>query len=487
MHVFALLYRSAIPPLLALTLIAPVAGLYAPQAVAADLLAGATLDIVAAPVQVGSSQTGPFVDGVSGQLLGAGDVVRTGPGGVALLTFFDGSESQLASDSQLQVQRADYNPAPRIVLFQSAGVTINRVIPLPPGGSFETDTPTAIGLVRGTSYLVNVSAPTSAAAQPRSMIDATDDQLASTATASDDQLASTATTSDDQLASTATAGDDQVASTLTVSDDQGATRVAGSDDQVASRIAASDAQVASGVVPAEKPDVLSSIVLLTDRDGHVGHVQFNATALTAIESSPTATSRVELLHAGDVGATVGGTAVASQLLPADLLSLERAAADLHDVGLARQAASKAKRIADELAPRFASPGDGQNPTGRAESSAVLSTPAAVVQPPRADPATQRLTDGTAANQPASPASQPAATASQSAAVANQQVAATSQSAVAASQPAAATSQVAAVAPLPSRATVQPAASTAPTQITTSVSVSAAVPSGTTSGTGKSSK
>jgi hypothetical protein len=158
MHVFALLYRSVIPPLLALTLIAPVAGLYAPQAVAADLVAGATLDVVAAPVQVGSSQAGPFVDGVSGQLLGAGDVVRTGPGGVALLTFFDGSESQLASDSQLQVQRADYNPAPQIVLFQSAGVTINRVIPLPPGGSFETDTPTAIGLVRGTSYLVNVSA-----------------------------------------------------------------------------------------------------------------------------------------------------------------------------------------------------------------------------------------------------------------------------------------------------------------------------------------
>jgi hypothetical protein len=462
MHVFALLYRSVIPSLLALTLITPVFGLYAPQAVAADLVAGATLDIMAAPVQVSSSQAGPFVDAVSGQLLLAGDVVRTGPGGVALLTFFDGSESQLASDSQLQVQRADYNPAPRIVLFQSAGVSINRVIPLPPGGSFETDTPTAIGLVRGTSYLVNVSAPTSAATPPRSMVAASDDQVASTASASDDQGASTptATASEDQVASTASASDDQGASTPTAT---------AADDQGASAVAAAQDQGASGLPGADKPDVLSSIVLLTDRDGHVGHVQFNATAIAAIESSATATTRVELLHAGDVGATVGTTALAAHLLPADLWLLEVAAADLHDVSLARRAATSAKRIADELAPTLASPGDGLNPTGRAESSAVLSTPAAVVQLPAA-----------VTNQPVAVANLPAAAASQAAAVTNQPVAV-------ANVPGAAASQAAAIASVPSRPAV-----TAPTQTTSSVktttaSVSVAVQSATISGTAKSPK
>jgi hypothetical protein len=312
MHLFVLLYRSLVPSLLALTLLAPVVGRYAPAAAAADLVLGATLGIVAAPVQVSSSQAGPFADAVSGQLVGAGDVVRTGPGGVALLTFFDGSESQLAPDSQLQVQRADYDPAPRIVLFQSAGVTINRVIPLPPGGSFETDTPTAIGLVRGTSYLVNVSAPVAGAS-----------------------------------AADAPASDDEVASTVTASDDQ----------------------VPGGSLPAAKPDVLSSIVLLTDRDGHVGHVQFSA----AVEASATATTRLELLQAGDVGTTSGRTAAASHLVPADLWSLERAAADLHDVGLARGAASNMRRVAASTA-ALANPPTSDAPVAKPDAPRPSASP-----------------------------------------------------------------------------------------------------------------
>jgi hypothetical protein len=286
------------------------------------------------------------------------------------------------------------------------------------------------------------------------------------------------------------ASEDQVASTASASDDQGASTPTASDDQGASAVAAAQDQGASGLPPADKPDVLSSIVLLTDRDGHVGHVQFNATAIAALESSATATSRVELLHAGDVGATVGTTALAAHLLPADLWLLEVAAADLHDLGLARQAATSAKRIADELAPTLASPGDGLNPTGRAESSAVLSTPAAVVQLPAA-----------VTNQPGAVANLPAAAASQAAAVTNQPVAVanvpgaaashaaavTNQPGAAASPPAATASPPAAVASVPSRPAV-----TAPTQTTSSVktttaSVSVTVQSATSSGTAKSPK
>jgi hypothetical protein len=91
-----------------------------------------------------------------------------------VLTFFDGSESQLATDSELQVERADYDSGPNILLNQMAGVTTNRVIPLPAGGSFETDTPTAIGLVRGTSYVVSVAPADSAAATVSSIALLTD-------------------------------------------------------------------------------------------------------------------------------------------------------------------------------------------------------------------------------------------------------------------------------------------------------------------------
>jgi hypothetical protein len=148
--------------------------------------------------------------------------------------------------------------------------------------------------------------------------------------------------------------------------------------------------------------VLSSMVLLTDRDGHVGHIQFSAAA----EASATATNRLELLQAGDVGATSGRTVAASHLLAADLWSLEQAAADLHDVGLARRAAINARRVAGELAPSVGGPADGHNETGKAESSDVSSKPTSVVQPPRPDTATQRPSDSAPANQPAAVAALP---------------------------------------------------------------------------------
>src|SRR6266851_6984119 len=123
---------------------------------AAEMPVGATLKVLALPVEVQVAQTQTFVAAMDGQMLTQGDVVRTGSGGLALLTFFDGSESQLGAESTVHIERAEATPAPQIALLQTAGVTMNHVVPMPPGGSFQTDTPVATGLVRGTSYVVVV-------------------------------------------------------------------------------------------------------------------------------------------------------------------------------------------------------------------------------------------------------------------------------------------------------------------------------------------
>src|SRR5438067_11620802 len=123
---------------------------------AAEMPIGATLKVLVAPVEVALAQTQTFVAAMDGQMLNQGDVVRTGPGGLALLTFFDGSESQLRAESTVQIERAEATPQPEIALLQTAGVTMNHVVPMQPGGTFRTDTPVATGLVRGTSYVVVV-------------------------------------------------------------------------------------------------------------------------------------------------------------------------------------------------------------------------------------------------------------------------------------------------------------------------------------------
>jgi hypothetical protein len=213
---------------------------------AAELPTGATLTVLADPVEVSpaSAAEGTFLPAVPGQSLAAGDIVRTGDSGLALLTFFDGSESQLSAGSEVQIEQAEYVPAPRIALLQTGGVTINRVIPLPPGGNFRTDTPEATGLVRGTSYVVSVGA---------SPDDVTADPSA------------------------------------------------------------------------------TSIALLTDRDGHVGHVQM------VFAGDPDPDEAMDLVEAGDVGAVTGPTCAAGRLDSASLATLESSARDLHDVGGGRQA------------------------------------------------------------------------------------------------------------------------------------------------------
>src|ERR1700704_5747656 len=57
---------------------------------------GATVRVLSVPVEVATTEPGAsFTPAIDGQTVFEGDTVRTGPGGMALVTFFDGSESQL--------------------------------------------------------------------------------------------------------------------------------------------------------------------------------------------------------------------------------------------------------------------------------------------------------------------------------------------------------------------------------------------------------
>jgi hypothetical protein len=150
------------------------------------------------------------------------------------------------------VTQAEYTPAPRITLFQSAGVTVNRVVPLPPDGSFRTNTPDAIGLVRGTSYVVSVGAASERA---------------------------------------------------------------------------------------------TSIVLLTDLDGHVGQVNV-VPARTGLASE----SVVALARPGAVATTAGLSTASGSLSTTALTHLERSAHDLRDSSASHQASTQAQEVLRTLAP-----------------------------------------------------------------------------------------------------------------------------------------
>src|SRR5260370_7272425 len=66
---------------------------------------GATLTILAAPVEIARSGLDEFSAPAQGELLQVGDTVRTGPGGLGLITFFDGTASRLAPHSHLHLQQ----------------------------------------------------------------------------------------------------------------------------------------------------------------------------------------------------------------------------------------------------------------------------------------------------------------------------------------------------------------------------------------------
>jgi hypothetical protein len=119
---------------------------------------GCTLSIISGAVEV----SGPEVNsqaGIDGMTLEAGTHVKTAPDSSALLTFFDGSTVELKPDTDIEIQqlKSDDGQAVTIVLKQWVGRTWSTVVKMADKGSrYEIDTPSAVALVRGTQFLVDV-------------------------------------------------------------------------------------------------------------------------------------------------------------------------------------------------------------------------------------------------------------------------------------------------------------------------------------------
>ena len=76
----------------------------------------------------------------------------------ALLTFYNGSTTELDPGTDLEIQRSESDgKSSNIVLKQYLGKTVSRVIELiDPGSRYEIQTPSAFALVRGTLFSVEI-------------------------------------------------------------------------------------------------------------------------------------------------------------------------------------------------------------------------------------------------------------------------------------------------------------------------------------------
>ena len=152
---------------------------------------------------------------------------------------------------------------------------MNHVVPMPPGGSFQTDTPAATGLVRGTSYVVVV-------------------------------------------------GDSAAA---------------------------------------------TSVILLTDRDGHVGRVDVSA-------GGPAASAPIRLTRAGDAAASDGAQTYGAHVAAARLRALETAANARAEADAARDAERHAHVVAAALAGLGTKSGGNMDGQDALEPAAPVTVPGA---------------------------------------------------------------------------------------------------------------
>ncbi len=119
-----------------------------------------TLNIINGSVDItvpGNIETQP---GINGMTLDVGDRVKTSPDSAALLTFFDGSTLTLQPNTDIEIEQLELDANQQtitIVLKQWTGNTWSHVVKMADLGShYEIKTPSAVALVRGTQFLVEV-------------------------------------------------------------------------------------------------------------------------------------------------------------------------------------------------------------------------------------------------------------------------------------------------------------------------------------------
>lgn len=127
--------------------------LAAPLALA-QVGAGATLVVLSGAVAVQQASGATVSPARTGLTLGVGDQVSTSANAGALISFFDGSEVELAPETSLQIRElASAGAQSRIGLAAIAGASIHTVVALTdPGSSYRVEAGSTVLLVRGTIF-----------------------------------------------------------------------------------------------------------------------------------------------------------------------------------------------------------------------------------------------------------------------------------------------------------------------------------------------
>jgi hypothetical protein len=121
--------------------------------------AATTITIISGDIQVRHG-AGSFAPANDGDVLTAGDTVRTGDAARAVLTYFEGSTVSLEPNTELVIEDASTltDGSTIIVMQQNLGRTWHVVTKLVTGGSkYEVKTPASTASVRGTTFTVDVT------------------------------------------------------------------------------------------------------------------------------------------------------------------------------------------------------------------------------------------------------------------------------------------------------------------------------------------
>jgi hypothetical protein len=100
-----------------------------------------------------------FTAAREGDVLVAGDTIRTGPGGAAEITYFEGSSVRLEAETEIVIEtlRTEADGGTAIGMMQMLGRTWHVVTKLITGSSrYEVRTPSSTASVRGTIFAVDV-------------------------------------------------------------------------------------------------------------------------------------------------------------------------------------------------------------------------------------------------------------------------------------------------------------------------------------------
>jgi hypothetical protein len=119
----------------------------------------ATLTVLSDPVEV-QRASGSRVPGTSGMSLVVGDRIFTAAGASARVTFFQGTEVDVAAETEIMVQEVNQpsGGASSVGIGQAVGSTVSRVTSLfNPASRFQVTTPSAVAVVRGTVLDVEVT------------------------------------------------------------------------------------------------------------------------------------------------------------------------------------------------------------------------------------------------------------------------------------------------------------------------------------------